>query len=218
MWRQRGLIIHDQALISKDCLCNKRKIHPLCVRHIISLWATTILDAACLMLTTTFLGAGYKPIPASHPGHKRKTLVEGWPWNHDGWWPLSLLGLPGGASGQFNDPRMYQAWWDRVHFGNLWARYAQVIFFCCADGCYNEEKEEAQQQFGLCKISSSVCRVFRRRGDNSWLDPCLAMHAISCHIVQLKVIASSQLSLAKHSCISFFTNSNEIKSHLEWKA
>ena len=87
-----------------------------------------------------------------------------------------------------------------------------------ADGCYNEEKEEAQQQFGLWKISSSVCRVFRRRGDNSWLDPCLAMHAISCHIVQLKVIASSQLSLAKHSCISFFTNSNEIKSHLEWKA
>ena len=205
MWRQRGSIIHHPALISKDRLCNKRKIHPLCVRHIVSLWATTILDAACLMLTTTFLGAGYKPIPASHPGHKRKTLVEGWPWpwNHDGWWPLSLLGLPGGASGQFNDARMYQAWWDRVHFGNLWARYAQVIFFCCADGCYNEEKEEAQQQFGLCKISSSVCRVFRRRGDNSWLDPCLAMHAISCHIAQL-VIASSQLSLAKHSSIILF--------------
>ena len=63
-----------------------------------------LLDAACLMLTTTFLLAGCRIAP-SPPSHKRKTLVEGS--DHEQW-RLSL-GLQGDASGHFNDARMYQA-------------------------------------------------------------------------------------------------------------
>ena len=61
-----------------------------------------MLDAACLMLTTTFLVAGCSyPIPPQVI--KEKLLLKA----DCKQWALSL-GLQGDASGQFNDARMYQ--------------------------------------------------------------------------------------------------------------
>ena len=65
--------------------------------------ATTALDAACLMLTTTFLIAGCLSHPTTQVINEKLWLKA----DHEQW-ALSL-GLQGDASGHFNDARMYQA-------------------------------------------------------------------------------------------------------------